>query len=1117
MSKLLTRIAANAYVRGDYRIALAAYKELSDLIGERFFSLNIKSCESKIRQENGRNPELLPVRDIKVACIMDEFTFHSYDPECNLLQLTPDNAIQELENFKPDLLFVESAWRGKEELWNRKIANISQELKLIINWCETNLVKTIFWNKEDPVHFETFLNTAKLFDVVFTTDIDCISQYKAALDHDQVYFLPFACQTKVNNPIELFDRKDAFCFAGAYYLRYPSRTADLEGYIKELPNYKPIEIYDRNFGKEDENYKFPEVYSNYIVGSLPFSEIDKAYKGYRYSINLNSIKQSQTMCARRIFELLASNTLTVSNFSRAVRLMFGDLIVSTDNAKEVVRRLTDLEDKNIEKKIRLQALRKVLSEHTYEHRLSYIAQKALNSKVTVLYPLVTVIAFINNKEEIDSVYNSFINQCYSKKKLVIFSTLSLDQNTLNKFKGLKVDVFDLNLKKELFWADILINSEWLSLMVAADYYGPNYLYDLVLATKYSNVNLIGKCNVFVRSRDGVRLSDAANEYSEVTLIPIRSSLFRPVLLDCSKISEWLPLAPSKNWETKGLAIDSFNYCQNGKIYENLEIVTKVVDDLKIDVGLSLANIVEVSEGIGKAHIHYSDLKMWTASTIFSKFKNKSGRNLKFDLVSDRLTIISSLEDEKHEYCYAEELLDLNQIAINEILKVYIDCTPGADLRAVFIFFNEAKERIHHVIFTCNKNHTSDVPSEARYFKFGLRILGPGVCIIKSLQFDHIKLEPSSLIGKANNLVLTNHYPSYDDIYKNGFVHSRVKAYKEKFVDVDVFRFRSNEPIAYHEYKNVDVTTAGQSALKLLLGTGLYKNVMVHFLNDEMWDVLKEFPDINIFVWIHGAEIHAWHRRRFNYTSEIELAKAKSDSDKRMKFWEGVLRTPPKNLNLIFVSEIFSKEIFEDLNISMPKFNYHIIHNPIDVNLFNYIPKPIEQRKKILSIRPFASRQYANDLAVNAILELSRKEEFNDLFFHIIGDGALFDEIIEPIKNFNNVLIERKFLNQDEIAKLHKKYGVFLVPTRWDSHGVSRDEAMSSGLVPITNNIAAIPEFVNEECGYLVEPENSTAIANAILDLYYNPDLFQAKSVSSQSRIRMQSSSEVIIPKEIKLL
>ena len=118
-------------------------------------------------------------------------------------------------------------------------------------------------------------------------------------------------------------------------------------------------------GKNDPNYQFPPEYQPYIVGTLPFDQIDKAYKGYRYAINLNSIKQSQTMFARRVFELLASNTITVSNFSRGVRLLFGDLVITTDSGSEMVRHLNKVaNDDTHSRKLRLAALRKVMQEHT---------------------------------------------------------------------------------------------------------------------------------------------------------------------------------------------------------------------------------------------------------------------------------------------------------------------------------------------------------------------------------------------------------------------------------------------------------------------------------------------------------------------------------------------------------------------------------------------------------------------------------------------------------------------------------------------------------------------------------------------------------------------------------
>jgi glycosyltransferase involved in cell wall biosynthesis len=125
--------------------------------------------------------------------------------------------------------------------------------------------------------------------------------------------------------------------------------------------------------------------------------------------------------------------------------------------------------------------------------------------------------------------------------------------------------------------------------------------------------------------------------------------------------------------------------------------------------------------------------------------------------------------------------------------------------------------------------------------------------------------------------------------------------------------------------------------------------------------------------------------------------------------------------------------------------------------------------------------------------------------------------LEPLKKFENVTLMRKFLSHTEISELHKEYGVFLTPTRMDSQGVSRDEAMSSGLVPVTTEVTAIPEFVDSNSGILVSGEDWKGIAKGVEELYKNPDLFCDLSQAAAKRVRSQSGSKIIIQKEIDLI
>src|SRR5690606_31813518 len=334
---------------------------------------------------------------------------------------------------------------------------------------------------------------ASLVDFIFTTDIDCIPKYKSKIGHDNVYLLPFAAQPKIHNPVERFQRKDAFNFAGSYYLRYPERQRDFAALLDTVEQFKNVEVYDRNFDNPHPHYTFPDKYKRFILGKLPFSEIDKAYKGYRYGINMNTIKQSQTMFARRVFELLASNTVVVSNFSRGVRLLFGDLVVSSDNPSQLKTRLDAICRDEIDyRKFRLLGLRKVFSEHTYAHRLAYIRAKLTKQQYIVDRSNMCVVAKVGTLQELGRVKANFDRQNYDQKLLCIISEgTEIEQKTIDKNI-----VFVHNESDFIDRINSLANQSFFAVFSVEDYYGPNYLNDLELATLYSDASAIGKSTYY---------------------------------------------------------------------------------------------------------------------------------------------------------------------------------------------------------------------------------------------------------------------------------------------------------------------------------------------------------------------------------------------------------------------------------------------------------------------------------------------------------------------------------------------------------------------------------------------------------------------------------------------
>jgi len=1092
-----------------------------------------------------------PSRQLRMACVMDDFTYGSYAPECELLQLTPQNWHNELENFQPEVLFIESAWRGKDELWGSKVGHCSQELQGIVAWCRQRHIPTLFWNKEDPVHFETFLTTAQLFDFVFTTDMDCIHRYKAALGHEHVYFLPFACQPAVHNPIEKYVRKDAFCFAGAYYVRYPERTRDLESFVKELPAHRPLEIYDRNYGKDDPNYQFPAEYQPHIVGTLPFTEIDKAYKGYRYAINLNSIKQSQTMFARRVYELLGSNTLTISNYSRGVRLMFGDLVVTSDSGSEIRRRLEQLESESMGDRLRLAGLRKVMSEHTYADRLNYILEKITNQPRARELPAFTVIAMANDQHEAQAIITNAQRQKGVELEVLLVCGNSLKveaAQALLESSSLRGRTVSGKTLRKQHLQELAGEQRWVCGMHAADYCGAHYLLDMALATRYSNAQVIGKAAYYSADEQGAAvLHDAECAYHTGQQLAARRSVIHPALAQTLSAWEWLQALDDLKYSVADqLSIDSFNYCE-GAGGNAASGITAQVDDVAINQGISMADLGAMAEAIVPMQ---SDLEHapWLDGAQFahallgepftwlnghglagSKDEERSVRLTRNEAISARLVgplleIDSQLPDGKHEYLYAAKDLPLASLqeqlgaTTSQRVPLHLQIDPGLNLSLVVLYLDAGKQRLGHEVLQANRNTYFTPLDGTHYVRLGLRVYAGGSCKIHRLVLGHLDLEPANILGQSDVLLLTNHYPSYDDLYRNGFVHSRVKAYREYGVSVDIFRLRKDQPINWHEFQDIDVTTGSQQALRRMLASGRYRHILVHFLDPDMWDVLKDFIDIiRMTVWVHGADIQPWYRRKFNIETPEQEKAAVDASEKRMAFWRALLNPMPDNLQMVFVSNYFAEEVMEDLGFRLPGERYHIIHNPVDTDLFSYVEKDPEQRKKILSIRPYSSKVYANDLTVKCIEELAREPFFEELTFHLIGNGALFDEVVEPLKKYANVKLEKRFLSQYEIAALHKDYGVFLCPSRYDTQGVSRDEGRASGLVAIVSNVAAIPEFVDLDSGVLVEDGDYAGLARAVSGLYKDEELFMRLSESSVERVLKQVGKKHIVCEELALI
>ncbi|MGG5339136.1 hypothetical protein IGJ48_001831 [Enterococcus pernyi] len=362
----------------------------------------------------------------------------------------------------------------------------------------------------------------------------------------------------------------------------------------------------------------------------------------------------------------------------------------------------------------------------------------------------------------------------------------------------------------------------------------------------------------------------------------------------------------------------------------------------------------------------------------------------------------------------------------------------------------------------------------------------------------------------NILVITQQYPKEGNIYMNGFVHTRIKAYQNYYSDTyKVFVLNNN--FSEYIYDGVSVTEGNKSLLAEELSKK-YDRIIIHFLTEKMIPViLKNAQHIEKYIWIHGYEALSWKRRLFNLTHPdfLKYVILNTIQLKQMKKFV----KEQKNTTFIFVSEWMKQIAEKDIGVNFK--GYKIIPNGIDNETYSKQDKN-GLEKNILLIRPFNSRKYATDIALKALEILSKKKNFLEYKITIVGEGKYFEKDTSPIKNFSNVHFINRFLKSDEIAELHRENGIFLCPTRQDSQGVSMCEAMSSGLVVISSNNTAIPEFVRDKkTGYLADsPEEIAEIIEVVsMD---NEKFAQVSNLASKFIIDNCNLNDVI-KKEVKLI
>lgn len=530
--------------------------------------------------------------EVRAAVILDDFSALAFGAEWVCTPLSTRSWLEQLSQDPVDFLFVESAWNGNKGQWAGKIVGKehaeASPLAQVTSWCRAQGIPTVFWNKEDPPHYDDFLAAAKLFDFVFTSDANRLDAYVRDLGHDRVDVLAFAAQPIIHNPVRpkygWHDRDVAF--GGMYFAeKYPERRDQLDIVLKAAEAASAsmetgLEIFSRQMGG-DPRYQFPPPFNGRVVGSLEYSEMLTAYKAYKTFLNVNSVINSPTMCSRRVFEIIASGSNLLTTPSAAIDTHFRPEEVFTVTTEAEAEQLLRALHRNPELGERQQhrGQRRIWRDHTYRVRSNQVlAAVAPGHLRPARRPTISLLVSTIRPWQLEHVFQTVGSQRGVDVELVLLSHgFTADNATIShlseQFGVSAVTLLsagtDVSLGECLNRCVSAAAGEVLTKMDDDDFYAPEYLSDQLYALEYSAADVVGKQAHYMylagRNATLLRFPEWEHRYTRTVM--------GPTIMGAADVFRSNPFAPVGSGEDSRFlrdvisgggvvyASDRFNYCQ----------------------------------------------------------------------------------------------------------------------------------------------------------------------------------------------------------------------------------------------------------------------------------------------------------------------------------------------------------------------------------------------------------------------------------------------------------------------------------------------------------------------------------------------------------------------------
>jgi len=297
----------------------------------------------------------------------------------------------------------------------------------------------------------------------------------------------------------------------------------------------------------------------------------------------------------------------------------------------------------------------------------------------------------------------------------------------------------------------------------------------------------------------------------------------------------------------------------------------------------------------------------------------------------------------------------------------------------------------------------------------------------------------------------------------------------------------------------DLREPNLSKIKYLKAISLLKKTIIDFEPDILHahyassygilGYLIGFKPFILSVW--GSDIyHFPYKNRFN---KWLLKKVIKFSDK------------------VCSSSIAMKQIIEE---EYKRFDVEVISFGVDFDLF----KP-SYNKQVFNVGTIKSIEDYN--GIDCLIDAAKLviEDYNNIFFQIVGEGSLKEEMQQKVKDLQ--LEDRikfiGFVEHKNVIKYYNDLSIFVAVSRRESFGVSVLEAASCEVPSITSNIGGLIEVnIHNETGIVIDPDDPKKLAENIIKLYEQKELRLKLGKNARKRVIKKFNWENNVIEMIKL-